>query len=107
MSTILINSGARVALAANGMEALEMVSKFPYDMILMDCQMPVLDGFETTKKIRAMKDPKINNVLIIALTAETDRQKCFEAGMNDYICKPFNKKTFTSVMTKHLLREDT
>ncbi len=72
----------------NGQEALEELEKSDYDLIFMDCQMPVLDGYETSIKIRHQND---KNYIIIGLTANTnenDRQKCLEAGMNDYLTKP-------------------
>ncbi len=82
---------------SNGQEALEAVKKDRYDLILMDCQMPVMDGFESTRRICAMKERgEIDKDLpVLALTANAmkgDRQRCMEAGMNDYITKPVRKK---------------
>lgn len=82
---------------SNGQEALEAVIKQKYDLVLMDCQMPVMDGFESTRRICAMKESgQVDKDLpIIALTANAmkgDRQRCLEAGMNDYITKPVRKK---------------
>jgi len=77
---------------ANGEEAVESLRRIPYDLVLMDCQMPVLDGFEATKIIRAPGSGVRNpHVPIIALTAHAmkgDRDRCLEAGMNDYVSKP-------------------
>ncbi|MBL8218108.1 MAG: PAS domain S-box protein [Bryobacterales bacterium] len=89
-AALLGKLGARVDIAGNGREALEMVARFPFDFILMDCQMPEMDGFEATRKIRNLPAPACK-VPIIALTAgamEADRQKCLECGMNDYLAKP-------------------
>lgn len=77
-------------LACNGLEALEKVENEKYDIILMDCQMPVMDGFEATGKLREMKGPK-SQIPVIAITANAltgDRQKCLQAGMSDYLSKP-------------------
>ena len=79
--------GYRADCAANGLEVLDAVSRLPYDIILMDCQMPEMDGYDATRRIREMKLP----IHIIALTAnamEGDREECEAAGMNDYVPKP-------------------
>jgi|GEM_PF-5852270 len=84
--------GHRTEVAENGAEALDMLALQRYDLIFMDCQMPVLDGYEATRRIRAGRVPNLDpNVPIIALTAYatgTDRQKCFSAGMDDFVAKP-------------------
>jgi len=83
--------GLSVLTANNGTEALDILRGHVPDLILMDCQMPVLDGFETTKAIRAMSDPQRAGIPIMALTANaltSDRQHCLNAGMDDYISKP-------------------
>lgn len=82
---------------SNGQEAVEAVTKQKFDLVLMDCQMPVMDGFESTRRICAMKEggQVDQNLPILALTANAmkgDRQRCLEAGMNDYITKPVRKK---------------
>lgn len=84
----------------NGEEALEELEKLDYNLIFMDCQMPVLDGYETTIKIRHQKD---KNYIIIGLTAnmtKSDRQKCLEAGMNDYLTKPLAIDTLKETLEK-------
>jgi two-component system sensor histidine kinase/response regulator len=81
--------GCRVDVAADGAEAVRMSERFPYDMIFMDVQMPIFDGLEATRRIRARDDGK--NVRIVAMTAnamEGDRERCLEAGMDDYVSKP-------------------
>jgi CheY-like chemotaxis protein/HPt (histidine-containing phosphotransfer) domain-containing protein len=84
--------GHTVDVAANGREALAMLAERAYDVVLMDCQMPVLDGYETTRRIRSGSFVGVNaRVPIIALTAYAmadDRIRCLSAGMDDYVAKP-------------------
>jgi signal transduction histidine kinase/CheY-like chemotaxis protein len=84
--------GYKTCGAKNGLEAVRKHKENHYDLILMDCQMPVMDGFEATRKIRENeKKFKMGHVPIIAMTGnafESDRKKCFEAGMDDFIAKP-------------------
>ncbi len=87
-------SGFSFDLAENGHQALEMFKKHDYALILMDCMMPVMDGFEATEKIRQIEreEKRDRQVPIIALTAsvvDEDIQKCFDVGMDDYLAKPF------------------
>lgn len=85
-------AGYQVDAVLNGEQAIRVVSQKNYDVILMDVQMPEVDGFTATKKIREMEPPK-NAIPIIAITAHAlvgDREKCLEAGMNEYISKPVN-----------------
>ncbi|SDY51003.1 response regulator [Tindallia californiensis] len=87
--------GFSVELARNGKEAVEKSKLKKYGLILMDCQMPVMDGYEATRQIRK-KDNLNQDTLVIALTAhalEGERQKCMEAGMDDYLTKPFKRHT--------------
>ena len=82
--------GCRVDLAGNGMEALAAVCRHPYPLVFMDCQMPDLDGFETTRLIRSQEQPG-SHLPIIAMTANAmsgDREACLKAGMDDFISKP-------------------
>ena len=83
--------GYRGLAVANGKEVLEALREGPYDLILMDCQMPELDGYETTKLIRLKEPEPLRDIPIIAMTANAmtgDREKCLEAGMTDYVSKP-------------------
>jgi len=81
--------------ATNGQEALDILTQKPantYDLILMDIQMPVMDGYEATKKIRDLTDPLLANIPILAMTADAfddDKQKCLDYGMNGHLAKPF------------------
>ena len=93
-SSLLQRLGCRVDVAANGQEAVDMLDTIPYDIIFMDCQMPVMDGFEATKEIGAVKQGELHST-IVAMTANAmkrDRELCLEAGMDDYIAKPISKR---------------
>ena len=88
----------------DGLQAVEACCMKKYDLLLMDCQMPVMDGYEATRKIRSMDDGT-HSLAIIALTAHItaqDRERCFEAGMNDYLGKPFKIETLRFILCKWL-----
>ena len=90
---MLSNLGHEVTLAANGKEAVESSQNNQFDFILMDVQMPVMDGLEATRAIREREKQSYLHIPIIALTAHAmkgDRERCLEAGMDDYISKPIN-----------------
>lgn len=103
---ILGRLGLGCDTAANGAEALEALAAFPYDLVLMDIQLPVMDGFEATRAIRAPGSPVLNrDIPVIAMTAyamESDRIKCLEAGMNDYIAKPVMPQDLARLAAKWL-----
>jgi PAS domain S-box-containing protein len=90
--------GYSVDVAANGKEVLELLAQIHFDIVLMDCQMPILDGFETSMRIRALEAEPTHNspkVIIIALTANAmkeDRDRCLASGMDDYLSKPIRKE---------------
>ena len=92
---MLEQAGARVTVANNGKEALACLRRAQFDCVLMDMQMPEMDGLEATRQIRA--DPALADISVIALTAnimQSDRDRCFAAGMNDFINKPFLPEQF-------------
>jgi PAS domain S-box-containing protein len=98
--------GLRCDAASNGAEALEALATTPYDLVFMDIQMPVMDGFEATRRIRDLHSPVLNHgVPVIALTAHAmkgDRHRCLEAGMNDYLAKPIIPGALAETLTKWL-----
>jgi len=88
---ILENRGHRVTIAGNGAEALEALNRDRFDVVLMDVQMPVLDGLQATAEIRRRELATGGHVPIIAMTAHAmagDRERCISAGMDDYVSKP-------------------
>ena len=102
-SKILEKMGCKVDVAANGKEAAEMEKMLPFDLIFMDCQMPEMDGFEATRTIRAAH-PTGNRIPIIAMTANAmqgDRERCLEAGMDDYLTKPVKPHEILAMLEKY------
>ncbi|MFP4091691.1 MAG: PAS domain S-box protein [Cyclobacteriaceae bacterium] len=101
--SILAKKGCQVDIAENGLIALEKIRRKAYDVVLMDVQMPVMDGFEATKTIRTQLNPPKSEVIIVALTANAikgDQEKCLEAGMNDYLSKPFEPEELYNMLLK-------
>ncbi|HEX7492147.1 MAG TPA: ATP-binding protein [Candidatus Limnocylindrales bacterium] len=101
---ILNRLGYSPDVAVDGFEAIRIASQIPYDLILMDCQMPGMDGFEATRKLRALEDGK-SHVAIVALTANAtaaDRDFCLAAGMDDYLSKPVRSAALRETMTRWL-----
>ena len=99
---ILEKLGFRADAVANGREAIEALEKAAYDLVFMDVQMPVMDGFEATAAIRsgrtAAPDPKIPIIAMTAHAMKGDRERCLEAGMDDYISKPIAPKAMAAVL---------
>jgi signal transduction histidine kinase/DNA-binding response OmpR family regulator len=101
---MLERMGLRANAVANGLEAVKAVEDMPYDLVLMDCQMPEMDGYKATREIRNSKSEN-RDLPIIALTANAmkgDREKCINAGMNDYLAKPLSPKVLADMLKKWL-----
>jgi CheY-like chemotaxis protein/HPt (histidine-containing phosphotransfer) domain-containing protein len=96
--------GYNVAVAANGLEALQAHARHPFDLILMDCHMPEMDGYEATRQIRAKEAAAgAPHVPIVALTANAmaqDREDCLNAGMDDHLSKPFSRTKLADMLNK-------
>jgi len=104
ISEVLGNMGLDVIKACNGEEAIAMLMQHDPAMIFMDVNMPVMDGYAATKKIRLSPEPYCN-VPVIALTADAmagDKDRCLQAGMNDFISKPFRLREIESIMNSYL-----
>tara|TARA_B110001454_G_C12723270_1_gene436149 strand:+ start:26423 stop:29584 length:3162 start_codon:yes stop_codon:yes gene_type:complete len=104
LGTMLADFGCSYVFASNGEEALAIVQSQPFDLVLMDCQMPKLDGLGAVRKIRNLTT-EVNKIPVIAITAHAskeDRKHCLDAGMSDYISKPFTKGILNDVLTKWL-----
>lgn len=102
VTALLKKYGHRVDVVSNGAEAITSVRQIPYDLVLMDIQMPEMDGVEATKKIREL-GPETDHLPIIAMTANAmlgDRESYLDAGMNDYIEKPINENKLIETIEK-------
>jgi signal transduction histidine kinase/DNA-binding response OmpR family regulator len=101
--------GFRADAVANGIEAIKLLEKIPYDLVLMDIHMPEMDGFEATKRIRLSKSiqcsPKIPIIAMTALAMQGDEKRCLNAGMDDYITKPVSLKSLAEKLEKWLPAE--
>ena len=106
---IIRKLGYQADVVANGKEALLALRAIPYNLVLMDCHMPEMDGYEATRCIRDPLQGVVNrNVPVVAMTARAmkgDREQCLEAGMNDYVSKPIKPQALAEVLEKWLLRE--
>lgn len=89
--------GYRIDVVANGAEALEALSQVEYAAVLMDCQMPELDGYQATREIRS-REGSDRHTPVIAMTACGDRKRCMEAGMDDYIAKPVDLQALELIL---------
>ena len=106
ISLYIRNEVNKIDIAFNGKEALEKFGLAKYDLILMDVQMPIMDGFKATQKIREIEKSTNTHVPIIAVTANAfpeDKERCLLAGMDDYISKPFQPEELITKIREHLL----
>jgi two-component system sensor histidine kinase/response regulator len=102
---VLEGLGYRCEAVANGKEVLEALSTIPYDLVLMDCQMPEMDGYQATEILRQNEKPDVRDLPVVAMTANAmsgDREKCIAAGMDDYVSKPIDKMALKAVIEKWL-----
>ena len=103
VEAMLRSLGLQVSVAGDGAQAVSMASQEKYALILMDCRLPVMDGYEATRRIRQL--PGLETLPIIALTANArhgDRDICLQAGMNDYLAKPFKRTDLQQVLQRWL-----
>ncbi len=106
---ILEKLGYQADVVANGLEAIKALETIPYDLVLMDVQMPELDGIEATQQIRSQQSAVLNHCIpIVAMTAnamQDDRKTCLRAGMNDYISKPVQPKVLAQTIARWLVTQ--
>ena len=103
LQAMLTKLGCRTRCVSSGLQAIDAISQTSFDLVLMDCQMPVLDGYEATRAIRTAEARIGGHIPIVAMTANAmsgDREKCLECGMTDYVSKPIDKaKLFAAIDT--------
>ena len=108
-STMLTKAGHRVVVASGGREAVTAFQRDPFDIILMDVQMPEVNGFEATAEIRRIEQETGTHTPIVAMTAHAmsgDRERCISAGMDDYLAKPIRKKTLLATIDRAVRSEE-
>jgi CheY-like chemotaxis protein len=104
-TSMIRKSGGTIDIASNGVDGLKKLATKQYDLILMDCQMPLMDGFQTTRVIRGRTNNSYCDIPIIAVTAfafPEDRQRCLDAGMNDFLTKPICRRNLVSVVNRYI-----
>jgi PAS domain S-box-containing protein len=103
---MLKKMGLRADVVANGQEAINALQTIPYNLVLMDCQMPIMDGFEATRCIRQQEsmasNPRIPIIAMTAATMQGDQEKCIQAGMSDFIAKPVQKIELEKTLARWL-----
>jgi CheY-like chemotaxis protein len=101
---MLTKLGHRVDVAKQGREAIDMLSKSEYDLVLMDCQMPEMDGFEATRIIRDLGSAVLDHAIpVVAMTANAfpeDRARALASGMNDFLAKPVDRSVLAGMLAK-------
>ena len=105
---MLARLGYRVDTANNGCEATARMARTRYDVVLMDCQMPEMDGYEATQRIRAM-EARIARTPIVAVTANAmaaDRERCLAAGMDDFLSKPLTLAGLEAMLARYVALAD-
>jgi PAS domain S-box-containing protein len=106
---ILKKQGLLADAVANGAEALHALETIPYDLVLMDVHMPIMDGLEATRQIRDLQSTVLNHQIpIVAMTASAmsgDRERCLQAGMNEYVTKPVSPRAMAEALDKWLIRD--
>jgi CheY-like chemotaxis protein len=105
----ILSLGLEPEAVSNGQEAIDAVRGKSFDLILMDCQMKEIDGFAATQAIRRLEAESNRHTPIVAMTAgvvASDREKCLDAGMDDYICKPFTIQQLREKIIAWLIRKD-
>jgi CheY-like chemotaxis protein len=109
MAKILEKFRCRAVVVEDGSKVLEILSRQDFDVVLMDCQMPVMDGFEATRKIRdpasAVRRPSIPIVALTANAFDEDRRKCLECGMDDYLAKPVQPEALLDALLRNTVSE--
>ncbi|MEO5660473.1 MAG: response regulator [Polaromonas sp.] len=106
---MLTKLGLQVVLAVDGKEAVELALQSDFELVLMDCQMPVMDGYQATAAIRKLPHSRGERLPILALTASAmqgDKQKCLDAGMNDFLAKPFTLMQLRATLARWLPQTD-
>ena len=101
IEAVLVGLGYEVCVVSDGAQAIHCANTERYAAILMDCRLPIIDGYEATRQIRQL--PGCATVPIIALTANAlqgDREACLEAGMNDYLAKPFKRADLEQILQR-------
>ena len=102
-SEMITELGYRCLHAHNGLQAVDAVKSGSVDLVLMDCQMPVMDGFEATRRLREPASGVLDSrIPVIALTAsafQEDRQRCLEAGMSDFLTKPIDRVALAETLS--------
>jgi len=106
---LLLAAGHRVTVADDGVEAHERIAAGGIELVLMDCQMPVMDGFEATRRLRALEakdgSPRLPVIAVTANAVKGDRERCLEAGMDDYVSKPIDMAKLEAAIRRHAPRK--